>query len=767
MSNLKEIFNAITPENIKDIPLLKTAMDIFIDNLEENSVVAADISKIYENTYQETDSDIVKAAKSNLRGGLLDVYLSAFFNVISNSQNNTVVKSKLESLGITDVPFINDVKRILNDEYFVTNKSFKEKLGTKTSINYAYNLTKFLESAENGNDMKLYEEKPFHFRTEGSIFKEMYESLVKPLAHPLGFTYSYNQIIKESLSDLFGVEISYNIFTVEIRNIDGRVHVFSESNSEQYVKSLYVGSRINEVTGKVFTDEEYDALVTVYLNKVVSGFTDGIIETRIVRSLNFTDGTFLQQKTNPIEITYMKYADYLAGVNTSLYNYNNSHWSLYVDYESDFIFQYTDEINQYLETFTVTDVKENNNGNNGQKYYNLTSGEYAFHVGGDQYIFAPGQDETENTYTDPAAINDEITSKFGVEVTGSTSHNDLVTLTLTDVYGNTVTKNYIKPNANGDFTTIMNTYPLHGNSYSVKASVSESGSTYTFDMTTTGLNDFAPSLGFTEVYDNYEQTSNTLMVKGFGTVASTVHLTLTDKLGSTVSTTTVVQGDGTWQSVMSLALKEAGDYRVDATTYLPNGKPLHKSFYEASNLRTRIADIHITANIFSYQNGTPDFSTITGYTSVPSIADMPGTNSTSNLILKQIGELAINDTYTAADKDLFGYMVQNGFTDFNQIPKSVILSGAYIEGNDYNKVFQYDLEEEETFIDYGRRVYPISTSDFMIVTSTDYTSEQFLAYSLSTTGYYLYTDEAFGEDYYMYTSDSPDGFYLTTLADEA
>jgi hypothetical protein len=82
-------------------------------------------------------------------------------------------------------------------------------------------------------------------------------------------------------------------------------------------------------------------------------------------------------------------------------------------------------------------------------------------------------------------------------------------------------------------------------------------------------------------------------------------------------------------------------------------------------------------------------------------------------------------------------------------------------------VFQYDLEEEETFIDYGRRVYPINTSDFMIVTSTDYTSEQFLAYSLSTTGYYLYTDEAFGEDYYMYTSDSPDGFYLTTLADEA
>ena len=767
MSKLQQIFDAITPENLKDIPLLKTAMEIFIANLEENSQVATDISKVYDNIYKDTDSDILKASKDNLRKGLLDVYLSAFFNTISKAQKNEALRVKLDALGITDIPFINDVQRILNDEYFVTNKSFKEKLGTKTSVNYAYNLTKYLESAENANDMKLYEVKPFHFKTEGSIFKEMYENLVKPLSHPLGFTYTYNQIIKETLQDLFGVEITYNIFTVEMRNLDGRIHVFSDNASAEYVKSQYVGERIYPATGKVYTEEDFVNNVVVYTNKVPSTFTDGVVDTRIVRTIVFTDGTMLQQKTNPLEITYSNYNDYTLGVKSTIYDYNTSHWSLYVDYESDFTFQYTDNIDQFIDRILVTDIKENNNGDNGQKYYNLTSGEYAFHVGGDTYSYAPGQDEVHYTYTDPTAITNEIANKFGVTISGHTAINSLVTLTLTDEYNSTLTKNYIKPDANGIFTTTLSTYPLNGDSYEINVSVAEAGVTKTFRMKTTGLNNFDRKLGFTEVYDNYEQISNTLMVKGYGPVGSTVELILTDKLGNTAINTGVVQGNGTWQIVLSLALKEAGDYRLDATVYRPNGKPLYRSFYEASNLRTRVADIKITASPFDYPDGAPDYTNIVDYDIVPTINDMPGINSTSGIILKQIGELAIDNTYASPDQDLFTYMIDHGITNFVNLPRDIILNGAYIEGSNYSRVFQDILEEQETFINYGRRVYPIDTSDFVVITSTDYATEEFIAFSLSNTGYYLYSNEEFGEDYYFYTNEpSGDGFYLTTLGDQ-
>lgn len=767
MSKLQEIFNAITPENIKDIPLLKTAMEVFIANLEENSQIASDISKIYDNKYDVNDSVAVQDAKAKLRKGLLDVYLSSLYRVLSNAQNSETVKAKLDALNITNAPFINDVQRILNDEYFVTNKAFKEKLGTQTSIDYAYNLTKFLESAEHTNDMQLYEIKPFHFKTEGSVLKEMYENIVKPLAHPLGFTYTYNQIIKESLQDLFGVDITYNIYTIEVRNLDGRVHVFSTSNSLDVVKATYIDNRINALTGKAFTEEEFNSLVTVYLNKVPSSFSDSIIDTRVVRSIIFADDTILEQKTNPLHIVYMNHVDYIAELTTQIYDYNNSHWSLYVDYDTDFTFQYSDEINQYTETFNVTNVKENNNGDNGQKYYNLTSGEYAFHVGGDSYKFAPGQDESENTYVDANAINNEITSKFGVTITGKTQIIAPVTVSIKDTYDAEISIGYIIPDGSGNFSTNISTYPFNGNTYTITASVSQFGLTNSFTFSTSGLNDFAPDFGFTEVYDNYEQTSNTLMAKGFGPVGRTVELILTDKLGATSINTGIVDGNGDWEIVLSLALKEAGDYHIDGTIYKPNGKPEFKTFYEADNLRTRIDDTIINANVINYVNGAPDYTGMLDYTVVPSVSSMPGVNSTSSTILKQIGELAIDNTYTPPNIALMQYMLQNGFTDFSQIPKSVILDGAYIEGSDYLNVYQYNLEEEETFINYGRRVYPIDTSDFVIMTSTDYATEEFLAYSRSTTGYYLYTDEAFGDDYYFYSEEpTGDGFYLTTLGDE-
>lgn len=762
MSKLHEIFGAITPENIKNIPVLNAAMEIFIDNLNENSKISADISKIYDCMYDSSDSTIITESKEKLRKALLDVYLSSFYNVLSKAQNSEVIRAKLDSLGITDIPFINDVQRILNDEYFVTNKIFKEKLGTTTSIDYAYNLTKFLESAESGNDMQLYEVKPFHFRTEGSIFKEMYENVVKPLSHPIGFTYTYNQIIKDSLQDLFGVEISYNINTVEMRNLDGRVHVFSTNANADWVKSQYVGNRINEITGKVFTEEEYDTLVTVYLNKVPDVFTDAVVDTRIIRNILFTDGTFLQQKTNPIEITYTTYTNFLYGVYTEIYDYNNSHWSLFVDYDTDYTFQYSDTIDQFVETFAITNIKENNGGDEAQKYYNLTSGEYSFHIGGDSYVFAPGVDEVKFVYNNPNDIISEINDKFNVTIYGKTTIDELVNVTISDIFGSSVQGNYIKPDESGNFSVTLNTYALNGKNYSIDAFVMDGSIKKSCTLSTNGLNDFNNSLGFTEVFDNYEETSNTLKVRGFAPIGRTVELILTDSVGSTVTNTGVAAGNGMWEIILSLALKEAGDYRINATVYKPNGKPEYKSFYESNNLRTRIADIAISVTPFVYTSESPVFAGLNEYTAIPNVNSMLGFNSSNSLIAKQIGELAVDDTFAPADSTLSQYMIANGYSEFNEIPLTAFLSGSYVEGSDYKNVFQSDLDTEETFINYGRKVYPIDTSDFIIITSTDYATEEFLAFGLSTTGYYLYTDEPFGEDYYL---DTTDEFYLTTLGD--
>ena len=42
-NNLLSIFNAITPDNIKNIPIIEDSMRIFIELLQENSPISSDI----------------------------------------------------------------------------------------------------------------------------------------------------------------------------------------------------------------------------------------------------------------------------------------------------------------------------------------------------------------------------------------------------------------------------------------------------------------------------------------------------------------------------------------------------------------------------------------------------------------------------------------------------------------------------------------------------------------------------------------------------
>ena len=759
--DIKGIFDAITPENIKNIPLIATAMDIFIENLEENALLSESIRRVYTNEYDSTDSDMVKEAKLNLRKGLLDVYMTALYQVLSKAQSNDVVKAKFEQAGIKDVPFFQDIERIISDEYFITNKAFKEKVGTDLSIKYAYNLTKYLETAETTNDLKLQEVKPFHFRTDGTILKEMYENIVKPLAHPLGFTYEYNQIVDQSIQDLFGVEIIYNVYNIEVRNLDGRFVVFTSASNDAAVKADFL-TRVNALTGRIFTESEYNSQVIVLTDKVVSVFTDKAIDDRHFRSILFTDGTYIEQYTNPIEILYLNYSDYALGNTDNVIRPFVGHWSLYVNYASDYVLNYSDNIDQIILQAELTKIREDNGGIEAQKYYNLTSGEFAFHVGGDSYLMAPGLDESKKHYNNTVGINTEIANKFTVTIVGVSTSQEPVTVTISDDYNHSITNTGVQPDGVGNFTTTFNTYELSGDNYTVKTTVERLVSPYSFTMGSNGLNNFARTFYFTTVEDYNHVTANTLHVVGKAPNNAVFDLVLTDSTNGTKTTHITADGSGNFSAIIDYSLLTAGSYKLNATIYQSNGKPLVSASYNAIDLKVHKTDIQIRTNLFNYTNGAPNYTGLTSSTAVASIDQMYGYASTTSNIAKHIGELSTNNTYAEADKYLLNYMIENNITSISNIPSTVILNGAYIEGNDYDTSNIDFLPEEETFIYAGRKIYPIDTSDFVVMTSTDYAVDDILVYGLSTTGYYLYSDELLGYDYYFYSND---GFYLVTYGD--
>ena len=105
---LQAIFDSITPQNIKDIPLLADAMEIFINNLENNSSISTDIREVFS------------ADNTEIRENLLKIYISSLYSVISNIQQNKDIQEKFrEGEGLV---LSKDITEILNDEYFSTNK---------------------------------------------------------------------------------------------------------------------------------------------------------------------------------------------------------------------------------------------------------------------------------------------------------------------------------------------------------------------------------------------------------------------------------------------------------------------------------------------------------------------------------------------------------------------------------------------------------------------------------------------------------------------
>jgi len=370
---LNKIFQSITPENIKDIKVAQDAMDIFTEVLNEQSSISVNIADVY------------KQEKKVIREELLKVYQEDLYRIFTDAQTSRVIQEKIDSVNeiyggeVIQKDFIGDITKTLNDEYFLTSKEFKQKKGTKLAIEYIYNLIENLDTTvgDKGN-FQLTESAPFQFKIEGSLYKEIYEGMVKPVAHPLGWAYIYDQILKVIISDLFNIEYQYNIYNVEVRCLTGYFDIFTPDGDDTNVKEEFL-TRINPDTGEEYTEEYYDEYVTVFTNKVPDTLD---LEDRNESKYNkviFEDGTYVEQYFNPIEVNYKDSDDNTIKTYTE-------HCSLYLKYDYAEKILTLDET-KFEKDFEIAHIKENNNGNREDSDYYRISQDFAFQVGGDRTLY--------------------------------------------------------------------------------------------------------------------------------------------------------------------------------------------------------------------------------------------------------------------------------------------------------------------------------------------------------------------------------------------
>lgn len=339
-TQLLSIFKAITPDNIKNLPLILDSMEIFIELLSENSYISSDIKKALS---EETTASIGEE--------LPKIYLNDYFSMIENLKTNKTIVNKFKrwnevlspNLYPIGMPIISD-KLIVNyfiigevgdplvdpstedgvdkwnisplsrkldilshnilqnkaENYYI-NRKFKESKGLKKSIQFIYDIVnEYMVNPDERRPLIFKETgRPFEIELiSGSIDKDIYNESVAYLSHPLGFTYEYVYVSELNFTDNFELKKFYDIKMLEVRCLNGNVETYNKN-------VIYIEERLNHLK-IVFFDgtyllQENDAVKYFNSNDTIIKFYSPeyhcsifleyeiLYETRVTDSIKFSD----------------------------------------------------------------------------------------------------------------------------------------------------------------------------------------------------------------------------------------------------------------------------------------------------------------------------------------------------------------------------------------------------------------------------------------------------------------------------------------------
>lgn len=291
MDNLKAVFEAITPENLRNIPVYNDALNIFIEVLEEHSKTSIQTENFFNhNMSNETKEELVKIY-------LYDYYsminkILSNYQIISNfRRENEILRPNLynfeeETIKIGDMAVLNFFElggHIISENY--NDSRFDDTLASEIEINPIYNKIFKLKK-----DLLEVTPENFYFNR---IFKEtkgFYSSMIYVYDIINKYLTPDDERLKLNLKESFGntyligsdgiyvnrltpegdvLKISSNSYTEPFTfKIKGSINKTVYQNTVQYLSHplgfIYDYSQI-----KLLKLEDYFSLLFSYNNSVV------------------------------------------------------------------------------------------------------------------------------------------------------------------------------------------------------------------------------------------------------------------------------------------------------------------------------------------------------------------------------------------------------------------------------------------------------------------------------------------------------------------
>lgn len=314
----KSVLKKIVPENVRDRRVIMDVLDVFVEFIFEYSDLALDINNLYAANNEVTFEEIIKT------------YAANFHKTISDGTKSTKLVEQLrkshEKWGFTfDETRLNFRSLdLLTKEQLELFKSFQQSKGTLKSIDFIYKIIEQLniESGVLETDgelvLKDFKDQTFHYVVEGSMLQEVFEAFVRPLSHPVGWTYLYVRTYNLHFKDYFLCKEVYTPKTFRVycrdRNIEdnfitNKGYLLENDSNGKWLKDpqgeprLYVAERL-PVFNKTRFGTHYDTLSIkseLYLvdNQEIVDIEKESLKGNNRIKITFKSGEYLEQNSNP------------------------------------------------------------------------------------------------------------------------------------------------------------------------------------------------------------------------------------------------------------------------------------------------------------------------------------------------------------------------------------------------------------------------------------------------------------------------------------
>ena len=307
---LNVIFDAIVPDNIKNIPLVQKSLSIFIEMLNKNSAISQRILKLYSiddetwytkdeqgNELVVTDSKFLKRTKDNLKKGLFMTYLGLLYDCISKAQLNNNIRVATKIRNYKSSLIFEEQYNILTSEFLGSFRAVQQAIGTENSLHYIYQFARYLETGYLSDDLVLDSKVPSNFvmNYEGSLHKYYFSEFMHDLAHPVGWVYTYTTMLSFILEDYFGIVFTYKLPRIVLRRADKYIF-FTNLTPTEFLDNLREAAKSDETRcntiwkeGPLYYSKHLDVQGNNSINDYNRSITVSDIEKMVIKQL---DGEF-------------------------------------------------------------------------------------------------------------------------------------------------------------------------------------------------------------------------------------------------------------------------------------------------------------------------------------------------------------------------------------------------------------------------------------------------------------------------------------------